>query len=90
MNNNLNTIQNTVHDLATLINKTSIASGNGVAITECTSFSDYPEILKNVMSAASTSLVTLLIYKISDINPGIPSDTGSFDFNSCEFTPPAG
>lgn len=90
MDNNLNTIQNTVHDLATLINKTSIASGNGVAITECTSFTDYPEILKNVINAATSSAITLLIYKVSDINPGIPQDSGSFNFNTYVFTPPSG
>lgn len=90
MHDNLNTIKNTVHNIATLINKTSIANGQGVAITECTSFSDYPEILKNVINSISCNTITLFIYKISDVNPGSPTTTGSFDFNNYSFIPPVG
>jgi hypothetical protein len=84
---NLTIVQNTVSELAQTINDMSIANGGSKIIDSKTSFADYPAILKNIANSAG-GIVTVFAYRVSDVNPGIPEDKGSFDFNTNTYTPP--
>ena len=87
---NLTTIQSTINDLATVINDMSCRSGGDNAINACTSFIEYPNILRSIPGATSNGIATMFAYKISDINPGRPTSSGSFDFNTNTYSVPDG
>lgn len=90
LQNNLNTIQTTVNRLANVINELSSISNSDYKISECTSFDEYPDVLKSIVTNNTRSIVTVFAYKISDINPGIPSEDGHFNFKTNVLIPPQG
>ena len=87
LQNDLNELKNTVADIANAINEVSISNGNGEVISDCTNFSEYPNIIRSLYGNTG-GIVTMFAYKISDVNPGTPEDDGDFNFNTGEYTPP--
>jgi hypothetical protein len=91
MNNiqeNLTTIKDTINDLKSTINEIAIVNGSNEVISDCTSFENYPEILRSVSLNASSGIATIFAYKISDIDPGSPGSDGYFDFNTNTYSVP--
>lgn len=78
----LNTIKETIDALSETINEWSNNNGQGYVINECTNFTEYPNILRNVINATNKGLATTFAYKISDTNPGKPDTSGSFSFDT--------
>ena len=64
----LNTIKETIDALSDTINEWSNNNGQGYVINECTNFTEYPNILRNVINATNKGLATTFAYKISDTN----------------------
>lgn len=83
----LKTIQQTVADLGTAINELAEQSGQGTVITPCTSFTEYPSILRSI-NAGYGGIATVFAYRVSDMAPSKPEDSGSFDFTTGEYTVP--
>jgi hypothetical protein len=65
LQDNLNTIKETASELADVINQIAKMNGSDVEIGECTSFADYPELLRKATSATS-GIVTVFAYRISE------------------------
>lgn len=87
LQDNLNTIKETASELADVINQIAKMNGSDVEIGECTGFADYPKLLRKATSATS-GIVTVFAYRISDVDPGIPDTDGSFDFVSNTYSAP--
>lgn len=79
---NLDAIQDTVSELADIINNASLSSGNTRVIDSNTSFIEYPGLLRSTISSLNGGLVTLFAYRVSDVYPGAPEDNGDFDFET--------
>jgi hypothetical protein len=88
LQDNLNAIQTTVDDIATIINEIAVSNGSTPVITECTKFTDYPSILRSVTLGHSSGIATLFAYRVSDVAPDSPGTEGSFDFDTNEFVLP--
>lgn len=88
---NLNTIKSTIWDLKNAINEIAVSQNSDSPITDCTSFTEYPKILRSLTNVSNNNVITLMIYKISDIRPDTPDASNSkFDFDTNTYVIPDG